>query len=160
MDGEGLEEAWENTEQQLKVWETIRSNGELLGVLIKGQRGRLRRAEGVPGPGESEASECLEVSASRISRRRSLDFTASRLYDSFASLLAARPRAPSNLRLVPSPSTVQSALPTLLASMTRDPAYQGTLEPTNQRAVRESAMAQADPAVAPLDQLMGGGAAY
>lgn len=69
-------------------------------------------------------------------------FSASRLYDSFSALLASRPHLASNSTssLVPSATTLHAALPTFLASMAREAAYQGTMDPANQRAVRESAM--------------------
>ncbi|ORY90837.1 hypothetical protein BCR35DRAFT_107993 [Leucosporidium creatinivorum] len=139
VESEEFEEGWEGVERQLKVWDTLQMNGELLGDLMRGQWRRLREGVSEAGPGEAEA--------------------ASRLYDSFSTLLASRPRSSSSTTtaaLVPSASSIHSALPTLLASMAREPAYQGTLDPQNQRAVKESAMVAGGVANGQQDQVMGG----
>lgn len=63
MESEQLEEGWEGVEQELKVWDTIQTNGELLGKLMKSQRRRLREGQNEVGPGEAEAGEFAFSSA-------------------------------------------------------------------------------------------------
>ena len=59
VESEALAKGWKSTEQQMKVWEMLRSNGELLTLLMKGQQGRLRKGDELAGLGETEAGELI-----------------------------------------------------------------------------------------------------